>query len=56
MTISHAQSRCGEHPCCDASLSPHARADVLLAQLTLLEKPDLAYRAIATALANPELP
>jgi hypothetical protein len=90
MTIAHAQSHCGEHPCCDASLSPDARADVLLAQLTLPENPDLlwgdehsgpracssaeysreprselaygagieviGYRAIATALANPELP
>jgi hypothetical protein len=49
----HAQSRCGAHPWCDASLSPDARADLLLAQLTLPEKQDLLWGDEQFGVANP---
>ena len=34
----HAAGRCGDHPWCDTSMAPEARADLLLAQLTRDEK------------------
>ena len=48
-----AQSRCGDHPWCDTSLSPDQRAELLLAQLTLPEKQDLLWGDEQFGVANP---
>ena len=48
-----AQSRCGAHAWCDRALSPDARADLLLAQLTLPEKQDLLWGDEQFGVANP---
>jgi beta-glucosidase len=37
-TAAFAAGRCGTHPWCDASLSPRARAELVLAQMTTSEK------------------
>lgn len=50
---SPAAGRCGAHPWCDTTLSPDARAALLLAQLTLPEKQQLLWGDDQFGVANP---
>jgi beta-glucosidase len=38
--VARAQGRCGDHPWCDTALSPVARADMVVAAMTTVEKVD----------------